>query len=384
MNTEDMDFDLIVVGAGAMGSATAYWAQKQGLNVLLLEQNELLHTQGSSHGESRIIRLSYSEPYFIQMMKRSYELWTELEKEGSRQLVFRTGGMDFGRETNPGLKKVMESHRKAGLDNEILNSKELSAHFPQFKVDEDYLGIYQAQSGIVNPHLTLRILHTLFQKKGGKIKAKTPVKNIQKRAGGFSVENSKGTFTASHLVLTPGSWINSLLSPFNLCARVSIWGLTYSFWKGVSPKIDLRSMPVFIHWDQEIHYGFPEFEKEGHVKVAAHISPTIPEINPEETYRIPFGNQLESTSNFITKRLSGFASTPVNPTNCRYTMTDDENFILGQLPDYDGAFIASGFSGHGFKFTPLIGKILVDLIQTGNSEFDLSYFNPKKFIISKN
>ncbi len=378
-----MDYDIIVVGAGAMGSSTAYWCQKSGLKTLLLDQYEPFHTRGSSHGESRIIRLSYSEPYFIDMMKSAYNLWELLEKESKTKLLFKTGGIDFGNENDKGIKKVIHAHRQAKLNNEILDYKEMKHRFPQFNLEKDDLAIFQQESGIVNPHLTIHTLNSLFMRMGGVQKTSTPVQTIDQTSDGYVIKTPQNTYQATNVVLCPGSWVQPLLSKMGMVVEISILGITYAFWEIKELSLKHHEMPIFIHWDDEVHYGFPEFEKKGLIKVAAHISPTIPSINPTDDLESFFSEQLSSTSTFIEKKLVGISPIPIEPTNCKYTMTEDENFIIGKLPGYERLFIAAGFSGHGFKFTPLIGQFIRDLIVDRKPKYDLSHFDPAKFISEK-
>ncbi|RMG38735.1 MAG: N-methyl-L-tryptophan oxidase [Methanobacteriota archaeon] len=379
-----MDYDVVVVGAGAMGLSAAYWCQKSGLKTLLLDQYQMFHSKGSSHGESRIIRLSYSEPFYIDMMREAYRLWEKLENESGSKLLFRKGGLDFGREDDGGLKKVLDAHKQANLPNEVLDFKEMKRKFPQFNVDENYIGVYQADSGIVNPDLTLRALCNLFLEQGGKYKSLSPVQSINRVSERYKIQTPLESYFASHIILAVGSWINPFLSKLEMKADVSVWGLTYAFWKTMTHDINYKTMPIFIHWDSEIHYGFPEFEKEGFIKVATHISPVIPEIDPNEAQKSLHQEQLFSTAKFIQKRMNGISPIPSGSTNCRYTMTRNENFILGKLPHHENAIVAAGFSGHGFKFTPLVGKLLSELVQGLKPQFDLSPFDPIEFIHEKN
>lgn len=373
-------YDVIVIGAGAMGSATAYYLSNSDMDILLLEQYELRHNNGSTHGESRVIRRTYAQSYFAEMMGEAYDLWHALEVESGLQFYRKTGGIDFGSPNNSDLQRTIEICKSKNIKHEILENHQLRQRYPAFNFEDDSIGLYQEDTGIVNPERTLEYLHMRSRTNGVIIQEFTPVLDIipGKR---IQVRTTEENFSCNKLVLTTGSWVNTILHKLGISLDVQIWHLIYGFFEIQIPELyKHKKFPVFINWDDEIFYGFPLNEKENMVKIAPHLSPVIPkrdlhgyEIQPNDALKIRL-------SKYVKRRLNSIYSDPTLIETCYYTMTSNENFIIDFLPNHKNIIIAAGFSGHGFKFTPLIGKILSDIVLQGTSKWMIEEFKIDKFI----
>ena len=181
-------FDVIVIGAGGVGSAAAYYLSKAGKKVLLLEQFELNHQNGSSYGYSRVIRYTYDNPIYINLMRDAYPLWFALQEEAGEQLYVKTGGLDFGlpeQETFQALKRSMDEAR---LDYEHLDQAEIARRYPQFALDDGMEGLFHEDSGLLRASRCVLAHTRLAQERGAVVMDQTPVVKITPTANGVEVQ----------------------------------------------------------------------------------------------------------------------------------------------------------------------------------------------------
>ena len=180
MSGENLHFDAVVIGAGANGAAAAFHLTRRHLKVLLLEQFELGHEQGSSHGDSRIIRLSYEHPDFTLLARAAFSAWSEIERLSGERVYYRTGGLDLARPDNPQWRACQASLAATGVAHEILAAREIAARFPQFAVAPDSLGLWQADAGFLHAAKAVRVMTQLAQKQGATLMERTPVVALKK------------------------------------------------------------------------------------------------------------------------------------------------------------------------------------------------------------
>jgi len=375
-----MVLDTIIIGAGAMGSAAAYWLSKY-QDVALVEQFDFLHDRGSSHGQSRVTRKTYRQDYFAEMMKTSYQLWDDIQTETQISVFQKTGGLDVGQQGNEDLAQTHNICEATELPYELLDYKELMNRHPAYCVDDDYYAIYQPDTGILNATKAVNMFQQRAARQGAQLQQHTPVTSIHPYENYIVVDTPQGSYRGKNLVITAGTWINMLLDQFDLQVQVDIWKLTFAYWRVTKPEyFSPERFPVFIHWAENDDYGFPISERPGYVKIAPHFNDLIdktPEkdgINPVNT------TLLDHLSDFIGSTFQGVSTTPEFAETCLYTMTQDENFIIDSLPDHDNIIVAGGFSGHGFKFTPLIGKLIQQMVMHEDLSHDLSPFALKHVI----
>jgi monomeric sarcosine oxidase len=373
---------VIIVGAGIMGSATAHKLSKTRKKILLLEQFPIQHNNGSSHGQTRIIRQTYTEIHFSELMKSAYRLWNNFEKEIGERLILRTGGIDFGSENSENLNKTVETCKKLGIPYQEFNNRELKAKFPMFQLSDEYFGIVQESSGIILANKSLSSFQNRAIKNNVKVAKNEKVIRIKIGTSKIIVETTKDKYQTEKLVLTSGMWTNLNLEPTGIKLDLNIWKLSFAYWPVT--EVDIFSperFPIFIAWEEDPIYGFPLIEQQSAIKIAPHftfdnnLSPPIIENVPNESLISRVGNYIDKNFKFV-------KSTPLDSQTCYYTMTKDENFILDFHPDSDQIVIGAGFSGHGFKFAPLIGEILGDLVLNQKStKFDIDPFSIKSHLI---
>lgn len=374
--------DVIVIGAGAMGSAAAYHLAKAGQRVLLLEQFEIDHQKGSSYGFSRIIRYAYDHPVYIALAKAVYPLWYELQEEAGERLIVQTGGLDFG--TAEEVSSTLQTMRAEGIPHEDLSADEANARFPQFRFDEAMRILYQPESGLLAASKCVRAHIQLARQHGADVKEHTRVTRLDIKPGHVEVETTAGAFQAERLIITAGAWTRGLLASIGLDLPLQPVRCQEAHFQPVTAPNNFTAdhMPVFISHGTDEHghkaYGLPSVDGSG-VKVAYHGG--TPVDDPSQIDYEPSPEMVEHIRTFARKHLPVIGDSPLALTRiCLYTMTPDEHFIIDRHPEHSHVIIASPCSGHGFKFSTLIGRILTDLALRGRTEYDISLFNVNRFV----
>ena len=375
-------FDVIVLGAGGMGSAAAYHLAKDGQRVLLLEQFAIDHPNGSSYGNSRIIRYMYDHPAYVALAKAAYPMWRALEAEAGETLLHVTGGLDFGRATDKSLQDTIAAAELHNIPVENLSPVEAMRRFPQFHFDDDMVILYQADYGLLNASACVRAHVRLAQQRGATVVENAPVTGIEASPERVAVHTAKGDFTAERLVVTAGAWTNKVLAPLGIHMPLTVQRVQYCFFRADHPE-DYRTgrYPIFIShlYDEYEHvpYSLPDYDGLG-VKIAFHGGQTVPDA--DTLSRVPDADAPDKLRPFLRDVLPALADAPLNQTHvCVYTMTPDHHFVIDRHPSLANVVFATPCSGHGFKFTTLIGRILADLSRSGSSSYDLSLFARARF-----
>ena len=361
-----------------MGSSTAYSLSKSGKKVLLLEQFPLQHSKGSSHGQSRIIRRTYTEKHFSDLMTTSYALWNNFEGETKENLIVKTGGLDFGPNKSENLKKTIEICDKLNLNYQHYDNRELNKKFPVLRLPDNYHGIIQPESGVILADKALSCFQNQATQNHVLIFDNEPVSQIKINSSQIVVETSKSKYKTEKLILTSGLWTNTLLKSTGISLNLDIWKMSIAYWPVTNSNyFHAQQFPIFIAWEDQPFYGFPVIERKNLIKIAPHFT-TDTNISPEIRDDTPNSYMINQISSFINRTFNYVNTTPIDPQTCYYSMSNDENFILDFHPDTKNIIIGAGFSGHGFKFAPLIGKILSELaLGQESSDFDLSPFSIK-------
>lgn len=367
-------YDVIVLGVGSMGGAAANTLAGRGTRVLGLETFEPGHDQGAAHGGSRIIRQSYFEsPEYVPLLQRAYEGWRTLEAESGRDIMRLCGGIYIGDPadvTFAGSKEASELH---GLDHEILDAAEIRRRFPTMRPADDALAVYEANAGYVRPEETTIANAEVAARKGATLRFHEPVTHWQATpGGGVEVVTTRGTYGADRLVATPGPWARQVLPelalPLSIDRMVFYW-FTPEYTDAVPyERYTDERHPVYIestHGNGQI-YGFPMSDgAAGGLKLGFFRkgSPTTPQTIDRTVHADEIAEMRERALQLF-PHLTGPL---VQAKTCLYSVTPDEHFVIGTHPGYEQVSIACGFSGHGFKFVPVVGEILADLALTGGS-----------------
>ena len=371
--------EVIVVGGGAMGSATAYELARRGVKTRLFEQYLMGHDLGSSHGYSRIIRRDYYEhPDYVPLVERAYELWRELEKKSGESLLTITGIMGMGVPGGEYLTGSALSCKLHKIPHERLTAKQIRKRFPQFKPPEHFEGVFQEDGGILAIERCILTYRSEARNLRALIHEDEAVLAIEPQRGGksFRVRTRQGEYTAERVVICAGPWASRFLADLKLPLEVERQTLGFYTPRERAP-FELGRMPVFFFdFGDSNYYGFPFFGVDC-VKVARHHGGAI--VNPETVDRTFTDADNQQLRTFLKKYMPGAAGTLRLGKVCLYTNTPDNDFILDRHPEYENMSIAAGFSGHGFKFASSVGEVMAELATKGKSRHAIGRFRIDRF-----
>lgn len=372
-------YDAIVIGAGGMGSGAAYHLARRGARVLALEQFDIPHDLGSSHGISRIIRLAYWEhPDYVPLLRRAYELWRELEAAAGERLLIVTGNVDAGDENSPNIVGVREACRRFQLPHEELDSTALTARFPGYRLPSDIVSIVQPDGGFLLPERCVVAHVEGAQRAGAIVRAREHVIGWDTVEGGVRVRTDRGEYSGARLVLTAGAWTASLASqtaPLLTPERqVMLWT------QPLRPEyFRAARFPVFyIRVPEGPFYGFPIHAVPG-MKIGKYHH-RHEAVDPDLMDRQCHVEDEEVLRECVRRYFPDANGPTMAMKTCMFTNTRDEHFIIDLIERDPRVAIAAGFSGHGFKFCSVVGEILADLALDGGSRHDISLFSMKRLI----
>jgi sarcosine oxidase len=371
-------YDVIVIGVGGMGSATCFELARRGARVLGLEQFEPGHDRGSSHGQTRVIRTAYYEhPCYVPLVHRSFERWRELEQHTGRKLLTDCGCLNIGRPDSSVVAGVRQSALEHGLRVEELAGTEMRRRYPSMCFGDEYCGVLEHEAGFLFVEECVRAHCDAARSLGAEIQTQVVVRNWTVTSDGVDVMSERGRFHADRLVVTAGPWTGQLLQawgkPLTLMRQTMLWFGTSDdslFRRDVFP-IYLAEVP------EGYFYGLPVIDAAGH-KVARHYG--APELrNPSDVKREIVLEDEQPVRAFLHRYLPD-VSGPLNRGQvCTYTLTPDRHFILDRHPEHENVAIAAGFSGHGFKFAPVVGEIMADLVLEGRTKWPIERFRITRF-----
>jgi sarcosine oxidase len=367
------DFEYIVLGLGGFGSAAAYWlARRAGTEVLGLEQFELGHVRGESQDHSRIIRLSYHTPGYVELAKHAYRTWAELERDSGERVVLRTGGLDLGpRESAIPLSNYSDSMDAAGVEYERLDAAEIMRRWPQWRLDDDTHGLFQAESGIAMAARANAAHVRMAREHGATLRDRAPVQVVRAGDGEVEVGTADATYRCRRLVVTAGAWSNGALGRVGIELPLTVTKEQVTYF--ASPQLDQFQpdrFPIWIWMDDPCFYGFPAFGEAG--PKAGQDAGGRETTADARTFE-PDAEALDRVVRFLERHLPGALGPVIYTRTCLYTLTPDRDFVLDVLPDHPEIAVAIG-GGHGFKFASLVGQILSELSIDGRSLRDLTPF----------
>jgi sarcosine oxidase len=367
--------DVIVVGAGVMGSAAAWRLARAGHDVRLLDQFDIGHQLGSSHGPSRMIRLAYDAPEYVHLGREAFRLWRELEAESGESLLLMTGGVDVGTPDALAMEGIARTYDTLGLPYERLDEAELRRRYPQLVLPEATIGLWQADYGILAAGRCAATLAARARASGAEVQGQSPVLAIAPDGDGVQVRTAREVHRAARVILTAGSWTRTLLIPLGINLPLTVLQEQLAFFRVRDPVAHAPDrLPLLIHRFPEtttLGSVFPIFEHEG-IKVM--IDRIGPAVAPDDSDRTIDPDIMERLRAYAIALLPGVTGEILDMTSCRYTMTPDEDFIIDLHPEYRQIAIASPCSGHGFKFAPVIGQMLADLALSGETAYPTAKF----------
>jgi sarcosine oxidase len=369
---------IIVIGLGAMGSATLYQLARRGVRATGIEQFQLGHECGSSHGPTRVFRLAhYENPTYGELMRRAHELWRELEVVSRRKLLVTTGIVEIGLEDGKVVRGTQEAAKQSNVRQKILDAKALMQRYPAFRIPQTYCAVLQPDGGYIEAAAALDATIRAAQDAGATVRTGEKVTAIELRTNTIRISTDRDQIEADGLVVTAGPWMAQLLPDLKLPLRVTRQVVGW-FEPDNIGEFAANRFPVFlIDSDYGQHYGLPYYQGLG-VKIARHHH--LNEVVDPNRYDTAVSAADEAAIRApLAEYLPGANGRLLSAQTCLYTMTPDETFIIDRLPGSPHIVIASPCSGHGFKFSPVVGEIAADLATTGMTRHDVAPFRLGRF-----
>lgn len=371
-------YDVIVISLGAMGSATVYQLAKRGRRVLGLERFNIPHDQGSSHGHTRIIRLAYYEhPSYVDLLKRSYELWADIEKESNEKLLHMVGSIDAGPEGQWVFEGAWRSAKEHDLEHEVLTGAELRRRYPGYHLPANTLCLLQPQGGFLLPERCIVNYVMQAQAHGAEIHGREEVLGWEPFMGGVKVTTNYEEYHADKLVITAGAWADQFIPEMQ--------GLTVperqvlAWLQPTNPGYFAPNrFPVFnLLVEEGRYYGFPQFGIPGFKFGRYHHFEEV--VNPDDWEREPNADDERILREFAHRYFPDGCGPTMALASCMFTNTPDHHFIIDLHPEFKNVVVASPCSGHGFKFASVVGEIVADLAEKGQTRHNLDLFRLARF-----
>ncbi len=366
-----------VIGVGGTGSATCRYLAKRGHSVVGYERFRVGHERGSSHGESRIIRYTYPDLLYTQMMGDAYPLWAELEAEAGEELLSRCGGLYFGKNDEPSIHETERALIGAGLPYDRLTAHEVESRFPAFRLANDEIALYQPESGLLRATRCVLANARLAVEAGATLREQTVVTEIVTAGSEVIVRTDSGEESVfDRVIVTAGAWMGELFARLRLPLTVTRQQVTYLNIAQNPAHFEKGSLPVWID-ATTLYYGFPNDGRLAGAKIASHVLGES--VDPNAPKRDVDSDYIEAVRDYARKRLPDLSGEVTYQTTCLYTVTPNEDFILDRVPESPNVWLVSGCSGHGFKFTVLLGEIAARLALGETYHKDLSRFRIRAF-----
>ncbi len=351
-----MSFDVAVIGLGAMGSAAACHLARRGLRVLGIDLHAPPHDRGSSHGRTRVIRQAYFEhPDYVPLLLRAGDLWRDLERESGRELLRRTGALMIGPGESPVVRGSLESARAHALPHRLLSNAELRREHPALRPREGDVALWEGEAGALYPEDCVQAHLDLARRHGAELR--------------FGEKAGLNDRLAPRVVVTAGPWMPALLPAWPLQVERQVM-----FW--FDPPPGAAPVPLLL-WDYEGRhfYTVPDVRGDG-VKVAFHHGGEV--TDPDRVRREVGDAEVAEMRRLLGRTIPALDLPPRRAATCLYTNTPDGHFAIGLLPGRPGVAVASACSGHGFKFSSVVGEILADLVIEGRTRHRIALFDPAR------
>lgn len=373
-----MNADVIVLGLGAMGSAAAWRLAKRGVKVIGIEQFELNHALGSSHGESRIIRQAYFEHSdYVPLLLRTYDLWRELESDVNMTLLHEVGLILAGPADGEAISGALGSARQHGLRIEAMTPAETLGRWPTLRINEDLAVLFEPTAGYLPVERCVGSMLDRAAVCGAALRAGTRVNGWSSDGRTVAVTTDGETFTAASLVITAGPWAaqvcgNAFSMPLEVLRKYVGW---FPLRRSTIDGDAARGLPAYyVETGAGAFYGFPSLDG-ATMKVAEHTGGQ-PVADPSRVDRTQRAADVVRLAEFVKDHLPVVETSPSRHSVCLYTMTPDRHFLIDRHPRWGNVAFAAGFSGHGFKFAPVVGEALADLVLEQTTKLPIGFLSP--------
>ena len=372
-------YDVIVIGVGSMGAAACWELARRGERVLGLDQFDIVHERGSHSGQSRIIRKAYFEhPDYVPLLERSYQKWQAFEKLTNTEIYFRTGIIYMGKASSASISGTKESSARYQIPLRDLDPQERKNTCSAFRIPGDFECFIEEDAGFIIPDRAIKLYTSEAVGQGATIKPNTAVNGWRIVNGKIEVETNQGSYTSSRLIITAGSWAQKMIP--GLPTKLSVTKQILAWIKNVNPeKFSLGKFPCWFvdDADKGLYYGFPmlpndQFAGPFGLKLALHQRGES--FDPTSVDKSVPLSAMEDIRYFIDRYMPAIQKPEIEYKQCLYTYSEDSDFIIDHLPGYENQVtIACGFSGHGFKFVPVVGEVLADLATKGRTDLPVAF-----------
>lgn len=367
-------YDVIIIGAGAMGVSTGYFAAGKGLRVLMLDAYNPPHTKGSHHGDTRIIRHAYAEgKSYVPMVLRAQQLWEELEAATKNHIFSRTGVLSVG---DPSfLTNIQEAATSYCIPIERMTSSEMMKHWSGLRVSEGIEGVFEQGSGVLFADRCILSYKQLALAEGADVVTNCSIDTVDLSNQGCRVSVDGEIIYADHLVVSVGAWLRKMLGRMEVHINLSPRRKVVGWFHSEDHAYDDSHFPAFdFVLPKGTYYGIPSIDGSG-VKVGRHDGGEI--VDPDSCSRDcrVYEPELEGSQSFINRHLPKLSTKVSRSSVCLYAMTEDEHFIIDHLRSHPHVHILGGFSAHGFKFSSVVGEMTALRILHGDCGYDMSTFS---------
>lgn len=373
---------IAVLGLGGVGAAACRFLATAGHSVAGFEQFRLDHDRGSSYGGSRIIRKVYPDALYASLMEAAYPLWDELESESGGELFLRCGGFFFGPTGHPDMTATEQALQQVGVPYEALSAADARRRLPPFRLHDDEYGIYEPRSGLLRASACVLANARGARAHGAELREGVRVERLEPTSAGVRLTVDGEAHLFDRVVVSAGSWTGTLLSPW-LRLPLTPTRQQYAHFAVSGDRVAFGPdrFPVWIDLSSHF-YGFPEHDEIRGVKVALHRPG--PAIDPDSPDRAPRDAVDDILREYMARRFPDVSGEVTHHKVCLYTMTPDEDFIVDTLPGESRVVFVGGLSGHGFKFTVLLGQIAARLAAGVEPGHDLTRFRLSRFHAGEN
>lgn len=377
-------YDAIVIGVGGMGSAACAALAARGQRVLGIERFGPAHDRGSSHGRTRIYRTAYFEhPDYVPLARRAVKLWQRIEQQTGTALMHPCGLVLAGPDDCPLIAGTLRAADVHDLPLERLTPEAAERRFAALRFERDHTVLFEQQAGYLDVEPCVEMQIELARRHGAELHFDERVRSWDAASDWVVVRTDRGEYSAGGLVLAGGAWSAGLLEagghsappacvPLKVRRKMQLW------FASANPALTPACCPVFgFHVDNGFFYGFPAVEP-GMVKVAEHTGGQVVD-DVDQLDRSLRPADVERVGAFVARCLRGVGPDVVRHAACMYTMTPDEHFVLDHHPEHAHVIVAAGFSGHGFKFCPLVGTLAADLLIDGRTDAAIGFLAANRF-----
>ncbi len=371
-------YDVVIIGGGVMGAAAARELARKPLRVALLDQAALPNPRGASVDHSKVFRFAYPDTLYARLAMDGLKLWRNLEEESGARLLTETGVLLLGHNRPSFETETFDVLRGLGVGAEMLASRDVADRYPQFDAGSFVYGVFDPSGAILHAESAVRALIETARRRGVSVIETERVTGIEKSGGAIRVTTEAGnSFESGRALITAGPWTRRLLP--QLSDRLKVTRQEVAYFEPLPAdcsSFEAERFPIFLELETGF-YGFP-IHHSGAMKIANHHKgPAVDPYSQDEPVSDEF---IEQCRAFFRKFIPALASATVKETRvCLYNNTPDDDFIIDWHPELEGVLIATGFSGHGFKFGSVIGRIAAELLSEGKSSYEIDRFRLDRF-----